>query len=58
MKVEARVLNLQSGDSERFKLAFPDPSIVKGYPQEDTKIKCIDQFGIAPFINDIFVKNF
>ena len=35
------------GDSDRFKLMFPDSSIAKGYQQSDSKSQYVIKYGIA-----------
>ena len=38
------------GDSDRFKLMFPDSTIAKGYQQSDSKVQYVIKYGIADHI--------
>ena len=37
---------------------FPDSKIARYYRQGETKIKCIIQFGIAPFVKEQMIRDF
>ena len=47
-----------SDDAERFCLMFPDSKIAKRYKQSRTKVNYVIQYGIAPYIKDLYIKDF
>ena len=46
-----------NGDGDRFHTMFPDSAIAKSYKQGETKVKYCLQYGIAPHLKDLIVKD-
>ena len=46
-----------NGDDDRFRTTFPDSAIAKSYKQEEAKVKCCLQYGVAPHLKDRIVKD-
>ena len=46
-----------NGDGDRFRTMFPDSAIAKSYKQGETKVKYCLQYGIAPHLKDLIVKD-
>ena len=47
-----------SGDNDRFRQMFPDSQVAKKYQMGETKMKYLVQFGIAPHIKSLILKDF
>ena len=46
-----------NGDGDRFRTMFPDSAIAKSYKQGETRVKYCLQYGIAPHLKDLIVKD-
>ena len=46
-----------NGDGDRFRTMFPDSAIAKSCKQRETKVKYCLQYGIAPHLKDLIVKD-